>query len=472
MKVVKPLRNIVLLLSIAATAYAGWSFTAFPLDLSHPVVLGLAALILVMAFFFPYIGTLVLLGLMWLGWSPPVGILSPSRVVGVLVLVGIVARRVVGLDRHPLYIGRFDYLYWGFILVATLGALISNPTDYALDVLFSLLMSYLLYWLMVNMFDSWQRFRIAAWVIVACTLPIAISITSAALTSSLVETTDRFAGIRETGFTGQLGYVTFIIVLWLSENVQGLGKLLFYAPLPLFGAAMFLSGSRAALVALAASALVLLLLLSGKHVRETWSIALVVVLVVGVAYIVTSVAPLAVQRTLNIPFLSSSPPETVHGVERRLFLSRLSLRLFGAHPFIGVGYGNYTRYVSSTYIPGFVARDHNLFTSILAETGVLGWGFFVLMYFEAFLTLWRARAACPEGKEGRAAIYALTLLLGYNIVIAMVHGTGFDRTMFVVFALGSVVGRLSRDHDEVTGTGQPQPSSSVLPKDARANGVS
>lgn len=442
------LRNIAPFLGLAVAWVAGWSIVRLPLGRSHPLMLGLTGLILFAMILRPQLGVWIMLVTQWLSPLFVYGEgLTLNRAIGVAALVGVVARKALRLDEPGFVIGTFDYLCWSFFPVAAWSVLVNRFYPQTMELLFDMAMGYLIYWLMVNTLNSWRKLRTTLVLILGCSLVIALSIVNVALTSPGVATVRRFEGIQGEGASGQLSYIGIMVVLWLSSEARGWKRLLSYALLPILAAAMLLSGNRSGLIALAVSVLILIAF-SRSSARELSYALIMVALIAGGAFLVRTIAPTAVQRALDIPVQDFIDPSGLD-VDRRVYLNRAAWRMFLDHPILGVGFGGFSTLWGS-YEPlfrGSGSVSHNVFLGALAETGMLGAGVLLLIYREAFLNLWRAKAA---SQEARAAIYALILLVGYNVVEAMLHGRHISRYMFVFFALGEIVARLSCNVDTLT----------------------
>ena len=250
----------------------------------------------------------------------------------------------------------------------------------------------------------------------------------------------RIEGVRAENAIGLFSYVGIIVALWLSSDVQGGRRLLGYMLLPAFAAAMFLSGNRSGLVALVVSGLLIAFLMRRLE-RRLIHVLVVAAVMLGSAFLVSSVAPLAVQRTLDIPVEGIVAPAQSEP-EGRVILALAALRMFRDHPILGVGFGGFSELFGryQPYYPRSSAVSHNTFMGTLAELGIVGTGVLLLIYWEASSRLWRARRHLATHQY--AAVYAMVLLTGVNVVNAALHGTSISRLMFVVFALGTVVSRL------------------------------
>ncbi|HEC35640.1 MAG TPA: hypothetical protein ENI39_03800 [Anaerolineae bacterium] len=462
------IKGVVPVLSSVAAIWVGREIATGRLGWSSPLALALVMLILIAAALRPHVGVFVLLVTLWLDqlypWS---GVLTLNRAVGLAALGGIVARRAIGLDHRRFVVGRFDYACWVYVLIALLSALVNGPTGSTWEYLRGTVAGYLIYWVMVNALTDWQRLRTAAWVIVGCSLIVAISALVQALTLPEALVKSRITGVQSVEATGFASLIATTLVLWLEGRLRGPRKVLCWATLPCFAIALILSGNRTALVAL--GALILLLgILRPRDRPGRGKVLLVVLAVLAGMVVVSSLAPTTIQRTLNIPAPLGLGETSDPNVLSRILLSWASWRMFLDHPLLGVGFGNF-RYYSVLYAapPGVV--EHNLFTGTLGQMGILGMTALILMYSTVIPPLWKAAVSGANSKVGHAATYVLSLVIVHNIVVAVAHGGYIRREMFVVFALGTVVRRLLDTKDDPKYRLYPPRSSS--PNESLSPGV-
>jgi O-antigen ligase len=305
---------------------------------------------------------------------------------------------------------------------------------------FDLLMGYLVYyWLTVNVLDSWQKLRAALMAVVGSLLVMALHTVTAALTLPDLAEVYRFEAVWEVNEVGPSSFLGIIVVLWLSERVHGWRRVFPYALIPLFSTAMFLSGNRSGLLALVMSALFLAVIPQESGNKRS-SILWVAILLAGSAVLVSDIAPRTVQRALDISIADYLDPDISSASQPFLLLA--AWQMFLDHPILGAGFGSFSRLISAYVLRPWGKVAHNVFMSTLAETGILGATMLLLLYGEAFRNLWRARIVASTKQGKHAAIYALALLIGLNVVHVMFHGKHVGRTMFFVFALGAIVTRL------------------------------
>ena len=221
------------------------------------------------------------------------------------------------------------------------------------------------------------------------------------------------------------------------------------------GAAVLLLGaqalalSRGALLGLV-GAVVVLLVLGWRGERLAALAALVAVPLVAVAW-VAHIIPLRLQDrvlaqfTLNEQTLCGHVNDANFSTMERLAHWGAGLRMFAAHPLLGVGAGNYdaaySQYRYSCW-PESLIHAHNYYINAAAETGILGLLALVALVVVSLYAGWRAvlatRAAAappatvPQGSgrtraEGEAHALALGLLGA--LVAIVIHN--FTDDLFV-----------------------------------------
>jgi O-antigen ligase len=399
-------------------------------------------LILILAVLRPHVGVFVLLAALWLDqlypWS---GLVTLNRAVGFVTLAGLVSRKALRIDPRRFVVGRFDYACWVYVFLALLGAWVNGPTSQTWEYLRGTLGGYLIYFLMLNSLNHWRKLRTALWVLVICSLIIAVSALTEAFRLPEATVKSRITGVQSVETTGFSGAMATLIVLWLTEGASFHRKLLYWTLLPCFSAAIFLSGNRTALVAWGAS-IVLLGIYRTRGVKSFGTVVMVMLSILGGILLVSSAAPRALQRTLDIPLSLVLDDSTQPNVVSRINLSRASWQMFLAHPILGVGLGSFSFYATAYGAPPG-ADEHNLFTGTLGQMGIFGAGALLLMYSSVLLPLWRkVNAPGVPARAKHVAIYALTLIFAYNIVAAVAHGGYVHREKFVLFAVGAIALRL------------------------------
>jgi len=139
------------------------------------------------------------------------------------------------------------------------------------------------------------------------------------------------------------------------------------------------------------------------------------------------------------------------GVQSRLFLWDMCLRLYAEHPWLGIGAGNLVAYGTegtiaelaanptyaavATAMSGYHSATHNLFLQLLLEWGILGGVFVLLLLAAVGLRLYRLLVVKEVNLcDGRTqATIGLSIMLLHGMFsISMV--TGFFWVLFALYA--------------------------------------
>lgn len=192
-------------------------------------------------------------------------------------------------------------------------------------------------------------------------------------------------------------------------------------------AALFFSYSRGAWIGVGAALAVTALLMLVRSKRAVvWSVALLLVglVVVGLGQI--NVVPDVIsQRFATVGDYFGF--EDVRGVranddnyalvERRAHW-QAALSMFEAAPWSGVGFGNYAAAYPQFSLPKWddpLGHAHNYYLNVLAETGVIGFAAFVLLWGAVFWQSARAVRRAVDWKIGAAAgIFGMLVALSIH----------------------------------------------------------
>ncbi len=111
--------------------------------------------------------------------------------------------------------------------------------------------------------------------------------------------------------------------------------------------------------------------------------------------------------------------------EDRVWFRAAAWKMFEDNPVLGVGTGNFG-YLYNQYRPGdapevdFVAKAHNQYLEILAETGVIGFGIFLVVVVQLIMVVWRGLLARDDRLLKMATWALLASLVGLGV-----HGYAF-----------------------------------------------
>jgi O-antigen ligase len=219
-----------------------------------------------------------------------------------------------------------------------------------------------------------------------------------------------------------------------------LGGRIWLPVLPIVAAALWLTGSRAALVSTVLAAVVLLPTAMRASRRLVWGTAIVVVLVVAASL------PFAAGRF--IPG-EGSPRAVSQSYNFRVGMTRAAGRMIAEHPAFGIGVGMFLPRSSAYIGDGLretVPREnaHNNFLQVLAELGVAGFvPFLAILALPARRVALAVRdgslAAAGAGAAAGLLAFVLSWLSGHPLLI-------FEVSASFWLLLGAVTGQFS-PHD-------------------------
>ncbi len=208
------------------------------------------------------------------------------------------------------------------------------------------------------------------------------------------------ASLRVFGTFGQpnpyAGFLNFAllpalaIALW---SVEARERWVAGAAAALLLGASWLAGSRGALLGLGAG-VVVMLAVGWRRERQVGLAALVGGPLVALAWVM-GLIPRAVLARLRLAGVSLSGPvnDANYSDIERLAHWVAGLRMFAAHPLLGVGAGNYDNAYARYEVPGWLeplGQAHNYYINAAAETGLLGLAAFLAIAALALLVGWRA----------------------------------------------------------------------------------
>jgi O-antigen ligase len=190
---------------------------------------------------------------------------------------------------------------------------------------------------------------------------------------------------------------------------------------------LFASYSRGGWIG-ALLALLGLAVLAGRRTAAMASGAIVIFLLVGLLGVFSILPPVVVDRLQGITnnlriFDAGKEPvnDANFAVVERMAHWQAAWRMWNAYPALGIGPGNY----NEAYPDFFAGRwsisqghAHNYYLHILAETGPVGLGLYLVLYISLFiqaLRLWRAAKGHVAGALGLGGCGIMLAVAGHNV---------------------------------------------------------
>ncbi len=205
--------------------------------------------------------------------------------------------------------------------------------------------------------------------------------------------------------------------------------------------ALYLANSRGALLGLVA-AMIVIAAVGWRRERQTLIAAAVGVPLVTIAW-VTRLIPHSLQNKLLEQFrvndvsLTAQVNDANFSTIERLAHWVAGLRMFQAHPILGVGAGNYSAAYQQYKVSGWdesLTHAHNYYINAAAETGALGLLAFLAVVAAAIYLGWRATRATDRQRGGQSALAsadARALSIGFAAVIVALCVHNFTDDLFV-----------------------------------------
>jgi O-antigen ligase len=203
----------------------------------------------------------------------------------------------------------------------------------------------------------------------------------------------------------------FLLVLAATRFTRGNRKLVVGGIAALMAGTIFLSGSRAGMLALTLQAVLLVVLLRPR--QENWKqhVILGICLALAIGFLVWVGGNEFTQRLASIQ--SETQQELSGGT--RINIDRDCFRMWWARPILGWGLGTFpTAYPQfrSFYTTFFVNEAHNDYLQLLAETGLIGFGIAVWFLMITFRRAWAKLDNWTESVNGSLTVAALLGCIG------------------------------------------------------------
>lgn len=427
--------SVFVLLTVAMVAW----FQMEILVLGALVGLGVAVLVLR----YPFYGYLGVILATWLDSINPFILtsgLTLNRFLVFITLGAIVGRIIVDRVHNRLKFTAFDGLF--FVLVLTVGISVAvNGAGVRTEQQFSsLIIGYFYYWLAINVIKTRNQVLWLVGALVVATIPIAITTIEAGLTTT---TGIRFSGIQSLADTAAQTAIAIPLVLLLLGAVDwrklriptGIVFAAIFGLILIFGVTIFLSGTRAAVIALVVMMGVLALFATNQ--QRLWAILGIVMGGVVAYQAVWFVNPAVYERYELLDYASVDNFEDVitadDSFEARADVYERAIDAFESSPIIGIGFGNLFNWA------GFSRSSHSVFFNTLGETGLMGFAALISIYLYCIWCLRRSWVLARNAQDRLLIVVVLTVFVGYNVVFASFSISELKRLMFMFFALPIVL---------------------------------
>ncbi|MDA8217729.1 MAG: O-antigen ligase family protein [Dehalococcoidales bacterium] len=211
------------------------------------------------------------------------------------------------------------------------------------------------------------------------------------------------------GYLGTLLPLSIALVVagwWDGRARRQVGFYALVVVLGLLGGALLASMSRGALLGLALAVAVMASLASRRAFLVLLAAALAgaVVMMLGAFDLLPSqisqrlVQVVSYFGVFDVRTVKLTPANWA--IVERMAVWQAAWGMFEAHPFLGVGPGNYPTAYADFAMPGWnqaMGHAHNLYLNLLAETGVVGLGAFLVFWVAAIRAVWRRHRALGVG---------------------------------------------------------------------------
>ncbi|HKQ97198.1 MAG TPA: O-antigen ligase family protein [Candidatus Polarisedimenticolia bacterium] len=236
---------------------------------------------------------------------------------------------------------------------------------------------------------------------------------------------------------GMAVYLTVAIAcayILYQVSQHGLERLALMIALPIQFVALALTYSRAGIIGLG----VVVALVGYRLARQSGY--LILGATAAMALVIAIGLPTAFYKRVESIGSSVKNQEDTFG--QRVELAGAGVRMISAHPFLGVGAGNFgivlPRYGRGGYLLGGHWASHNTYVGLAAESGVLALALFLGCLYFAFKDL---RAVVRAGDQADPRLALLAIAVEVSIVAFLVSGLSgnHEKTKYFYLFLGLVL---------------------------------
>lgn len=404
---------------------------------------GLIGVILIFAlacaaviFLHPQLGIIIIIGLIYSNVASLVG----GSVFKVVVVFTLVAWLINNLMYDPRFVNHRTSFYIGlFTLLAIISIIPASNKELALEAFSTYIKSAILFFLIINLIDSPQLIRYTLWIIVLMAAVNAVYGISSFFSNALLA--GRVSALREDPNNLAIILVSAVpLTMSLLKQEKGLlAKMILFASGISIIVTVALTYSRGGMIALI---FVLLWLLYNERKNRLVMVVFIIILAIIMYLFIEEFSHY--QKLIRLVVKDQS-------FIQRLKLYRGGLRMFMAHPLIGVGLGNFI--VWSTRYTGLILAlyAHNIFLHIAAETGIVGLFAFVLIIYHGVKA---SLVACKN-----AAKYNLHDIMNYAtglkislagfIVAGMFLSQHFNKALWTLIGLCVAIEKITETYSSM-----------------------
>lgn len=350
----------------------------------------------------------------------PIMLLLGGGTAALVVLHRAVRQRKLVFARVP----QSAFVLWFYVAIVA-SQMAGMRLHGALEASLEFVPTVVMYFLIVELVDSWKRVKIILILLVHLTLVLAIQGLFMHFTGAGLGGTEAYQGrIQAVGIFSDpndlaliINTVLPLVVLWLLQSRSLLVKLYAVAVIVIFVYAIFLTASRGGLLCLGLMAILVGMKKFGKFVGVGAGLAIMAALVV--------LGPR--MNTISTEEASS------YG---RLEAWVLGMSLFKGSPLFGVGFGNFMEYHFRT--------AHNSFVLCCAELGLFGlYPWLMLIWISLKNTRFVEKELLAAGQRSFAMYaYAAELALLLFVAGALLLSRTYHPSLFVLLGLCAAISRV------------------------------
>lgn len=406
-------------------------------DIFRIVGLAVAAILGVFILRYPYLGlAIVVASLLIVDILPPVPLGSSiSTLMGGATLISFFLNRK--REGFPPITWGPSLIVAGFLIV---WMVLSNPIaaltpeEGDRNWIFTFVQLWILAWLATQLFKTFYSMRVLIWFYVFVAF---VSVIYAILGGEIGQTinlSERTAGLAGGANTAARYFVVgLILAYYLRSTISNRpGRFLLLLVMGLFILGTLYTASRTGLLLLVASmGLFLLFQLSGRNQPQA---IFVFILAIGVAWVFAD-------NVMDI--FGGIVPAIRDGsdtVGLRYKLWEAGFRMWLDHPLQGVGIGlfrDYLTYYGADLLPSHKLSlgAHNMYVSMLAETGFVGLGLFVWMLVISLKSLWLA----SRSRDREVKLLGQTWFVVFVIMLlgGITKHDHYDKLIWIVMGIAS-----------------------------------